>query len=244
MKPPSDNYALIVTKTSASSEEQCRECKKEFSTKVLEVDIEKNFKLMWYRCPYCHTPNILLVATVRDASPVYNWVHPPRRVQAKSFPNCPAEVRCDYQDAVAIKHISPRAAGYLATRALGKILYGLGYRKYELKQQIEALRRDTNRRIPDYLASSLYELDELAEAAPQGREPEMGADAALHHDSVNMQIDFSLHVLEEVIEFQYEKPAQDVAFRKSMKDKIERLRRGESGCGSIYDEMYFDTSAR
>ena len=135
MKPSSDKYALVITKTSASSEEQCRECKKEFSTKVLEADIEKNFKLMWYKCPYCHTPNVLLVATVRGASPVYNWVHPPSRLQAKSFPHCPAEIRNDYQDAVAIKHISPRAAGFLITRALEKILYQLATRLSQVSAQ-------------------------------------------------------------------------------------------------------------
>ena len=55
-----------------------------------------------------------------------------------------------------------------------------------------------------------------------------------------MEIDFCLHILEEVVEFLYEKPAQDHAFRKSFKDKLERIRRGDAGVAGIHDEMYFD----
>ena len=77
----------------------------------------------------------------QEAEPIYKeiWIEPssPRRIPVGE--DVPVEFREDYEEAVSVLPISPKASAALSRRVLQSILRGQGYDRRDLAKQIDLL---------------------------------------------------------------------------------------------------------
>ena len=186
-------------------------------------------------CPECHKPSIKIryvppttgvgiVDVVGKAIAKDQWVYPSSG-RGKNFGDeVPDDLKSDYFEACGVLLASPRSAATLSRRIVEAVLRQQGYNKDRLRDQIEAVRKES---VPDRKLPAV--LLRIIDAVRQ-----FGNFSA--HQTVDMttfqiievepgEAELCLEIVEEMFELYYVRPAIEAKKLKTVNEKLLQLGR-------------------
>lgn len=180
----------------------------------------------WGRAAYC--PECWAVAIeIKNSGSIWYTIHPASGHASAQAPrelaNEHPDVARDYVEANALLSVSPRASAAMSRRCLQHtIRKKAAVTKKTLNAEIEALLA-TNI-LPSYIADDLHHLRELGNRGAHPLESEVTGDLI---DVDSEEAEWSIAVLDRLIDFYYVQPAKSLA----LKAKLDAKRRGAKPAG-------------
>ena len=177
-------------------------------------------------CPECHKAIMYLErfrmrGDLRQSREGSRQVYP----TVGRRPNCPPEVpdaiNEDYDEAVRILEISPKASAALSRRCLHNVLLERGLSN---ESDLDAAINDAlHNHLPDYLHA---DLDAIREVADFSGQPEKAAHAAEIHPVEPEEAGWNLEVLDLLFDHLYVQPAKSASHREALQQRLRETRKG------------------
>jgi Domain of unknown function (DUF4145) len=169
-------------------------------------------------CPNCNE-RILYFDYGKYPKKKYERIFPTQRQAAKAPKQVPDDIARDYNEAMAVIELSPKASATLARRCLQSLLSSRGYNGKTLYEQIRTLldESDPNKRLPEAIRGVI---DAIRHFGNFGAHPIKAEDTLKLVDVEDYEAELCLEMLRSLLEHYYVTLDRLAKERQRIEDKV------------------------